>query len=645
MSSQDLELISSNRANQRRNRQSRSGSSIKASLAEGFPTDTRYSYPSALSVSPFFNINNGPVTRTPAEQTVTISKEDMDQLTGGAQMSPTANALLPSNLLGDEETLSPRIGSLAESLVNNPSFGANPFSALAPPTVDAFLQDPNSPDSTGSKAASIFPSPRGSFHHLPAYQAGPDTLVDSERVSQSILGATYGAIGETANTSTTSPRKLSNFFNLNRQRGKTMGTEPPALGTLKAGQSQSFPRNWNTPSGELDPIGTKRRKGSQSTSWIGPMTNFNFLNRSTGSTTDAGEESSDASPKVIGNRRKPFNMFGSKVTPLNIPNLLAEPTSPRPSSVSSFENALPRPSTDSQPFGWPVQRSSQHGPDWSVGSNDPWSHGPSRRGSAQYGSTSSLSLGTTAIEADSPANALSLPSSQPAPIGTRPPSLFKNTTPKLNPAAPSFKTLFGRIEARKAEKAEKLDRAAELEREKERERERDKEFELINEGAYSSAKRNSRDTRSIHTEDSLAESYDSMDRPVSAPASESATPSGSSVKDKESIFRKISRKSSSSKFNVPWKDRSIRSSKKAAESIAAGEFEDDGSMESQLGKSSESVTGSSSVYGGKGGLSWSTLMRKSKTEEKATTDMTDKGKETGEVRHGDQSTGNYASHP
>ncbi|KAI9794034.1 MAG: hypothetical protein M1816_006659 [Peltula sp. TS41687] len=687
MSTHDLDLLSSNRRNQRKNRQSRSPSSVNVSRAEGFSTDARYSYPSAFSVSSFFNINNGTVTRSPAEQTITISKEDMDQLTGGAQMSPTANALLPSNLL--EETLSPRIGSLAESLVNKPTLGASTFSALAPPTVDALLQDPNSPDSAGSRAASIFPSPRSSLYHFPTYQAGADSLVDSERITQSTLGANFGAIGESPNHSTTSPRKLSNFFNLNRQRGKTLSTEPPALGTLKTGQTQSIPRNWNTPSpaGELDPIGTKRRKGSQSTSWMGPMTNFNFLTRSAGTTADAGEESPDASSKVISSsRRKPFNMFGSKVTPLNIPSLLAEPTSPRPSSVSSFENALPRPSTDSQPFGWPVQRSIPHGPDWSLASNnDPWSHGAaSRRGSAQHGSTSSLSLGTTAIEPDSPANPLSLQSSLPAPIGTRPPSLLinKNTTPRLNPAAPSFKTLFGRTEARKASKAEKLDRAAELEREKERERERDKEFELLNEEAYSSAnaKRNSRDTRSsIHTEESsLAESYDSttMDggggggggggRPVSATASISevanaassagsnsnsnSNSGGAKDKDKESIFRKISRKSSSGKFNVPWKDRSIRgSTKKAPAEVmgAADELEDDGggSLESSqlggIGKSSDSVGGSSPVIGagGKssGGLSWSTLMRKSKAEERAgtTSSSTVDTRDMGEERNGD----------
>ena len=625
MSAQDLEALMPNRPRQRKMRQNKSRSTTKSSLVDGFPIDPRHSSSSILSGPSLFNVNNGTASHATSER-INLSKEDVDQLTTGARMSPRADSLLPSDLLGDDEGPSARRSSFGANLPN-PAFRNSAYSSLALPALDAFLQDPNSPDSAGSRAASMFPSPRDSLHHLPTYRPAADLHADGDHASPDALGAEFGVIGEPANGATISPRRLANLFNLNRQRGKTLDAQPPVLGALKSGQSQSFPRKWDEPPGELDPIGTKRRRGSHSTSWISPMTNFNFLGRS-GLAVEAREGSSDASPKVGLNRRKPFNMFGSKIAPLNVSNLLAEPTSPRPASVSSFENALPRPSSDSQPFGWPVQPSNHFGADWSVQSNEPWSHGPSRRSSAQYGSTSSLSLGITTLEAESGANSLSMQNTPPAAIGTRPRSSQKGKAPRLNPAAPSFKTLFSRTEAKRAEKAEKVEKAAEEEREKEKERERDKDFDLINEETTSATNRNSRDTRSIHTEDSVADSRDSMDRPASTTASESVTPSGNSAKDRESIFQKISRKSSSSKFNVPWKDRGIRSNKKAVEASTPGEVDDDSTADLQLGRSVDSVTSSPSLSGGKGGLTWSTLMRKAKVEEKAMAEATDTSRES-----------------
>ena len=218
-----------------------------------------------------------------------------------------------------------------------------------------------------------------------------------------------------------------------------------------------------------------------------------------------------------------------------------------------------------------------------------------------------------------------------APIGTR-----VRTSPKteLNPAAPTFKTLFSRKESKKVERAEKQERAAELERDREKERERDREFEAIHEEARAERRRRSRDTRSTHTEESVAGSHESLDRPDSvAAASDPGLVVGSAPNHRESIFQKISRKSSASKFNVPWKDKSIRVGKRATTDAGASasvttttittEMDDDViTTDSPLGKSVDSLGGGLHIASGRTGILWSSLRRKSKRGDQAIIDET-----------------------
>lgn len=660
LATQELDLHSN--ASQRTARRNRSTSITRSSPVNGAIGDSRFPTTSATPISPFFTLQTG-IDRHPAPDQTSLSKEDVDQLTAGAKMSPRADLLLPSGLLGDEDMLTPRIGSIGANLAANRTSDTSSFPAFGVPALEGFLPETHSPDSIGSRDASLFSSPTSSLQHLPGSHVGPDVPGQSNRMSQSSFDAAFLPLGAPEDADSPTSKRFASLFgwNSSRQRGKTLDLEPPALGDLKPNQSRSYPRNWEQPVGQLDPIGTKRRKGSASTSWINPMANFNFRSRSGNFSPDPAE-GEEISGKGGSPRRKGFNMFGSKNTLLNLPGIVTETTSPRPSSVSSGENALPRPSTESQPFGWPVQRGGRAGPDWSMPSGDPWSRGPSRRGSVQYGSTSSLSLGITAVDADLGAALLSRQTSSPQPpIGTRPQSASKGEALRLNPAAPSFKTIFGRKEARKFEKAEKQERAAELEREKERERERDREFEMINEEA-SSANRTSRDSRSVHTEESLTDSRNSLDRSESATASDSAggggagtgtgTGVGLAIKDKESIFQRISRKHSSSKFNVPWKDKSMRgsgsSNRKTTSTVepapapapSSGDVDDEGSTESQsqLGRSVDSVTSSPSMSGSapkSNSLSWSSLRRKGKKGERppvetSTVVLTDKSSERGD---------------
>jgi hypothetical protein len=149
-----------------------------------------------------------------------------------------------------------------------------------------------------------------------------------------------------------------------------------------------------------------------------------------------------------------------------------------------------------------------------------------------------------------------------APIGTRPSSSHRPLTPnpKLNPAAPTFRTVFT---------GKKSD--------KDKDKEADASFDL--EDGSPSDSRISRDSRSLSH--FTGDSYESLER----------LPSGTSVDNasKESFIRKITRKGSSGKFSS-WKDRSGFFSKKGESS--QGDIDEDGASEAQLGKSVDSTVSS-----------------------------------------------------
>ncbi|KAI9763608.1 MAG: hypothetical protein M1840_000402 [Geoglossum simile] len=617
---------------QRRSRPRKSRTSTVSSPPGGFlPSDPRYSstasfysteagasptFASNIPSSSFFNTANGAPTLP--SQGLEICQADVDRLTGGAPMSPTANALLPSGLLGDEEPPSPRSGSLPDIYSPNRlpdnSYGTGGFPGFS--GVDSSATGPNSPDSSGSRSNSVFSSPRGSFYNSPSM---PDAFTESDRQSIGSSGAALGAIGTASVANPSSSKRLSNLFSF-RQRGKTSPDQPPLLGSLKAGQSHSFPRkDQEATSAGLDPIGTARRRSGSlhSSSWMHPA-NIRFLNRGTAPGTDTVEGNAPAPARNVV-RRRPFNMFSSKYDPIDPDKIFLEPSSSRPSSVSSFENPLPRPSSDYQPFGWPITEAASHRSsplgttNWSTKSESmDWS--PFRR---PRNSTSSLPLGITSSETDgmfrAPQGYGIGHNFPPVPIISQRP-----VTPKLNPAAPTFK-LFGRNDAKKAEKA--AEKAA-----AEKGGESQAEFAL--EQTSPPGNRNSRDTRSIHTQNSLAESYDSLDRSISTTPSESAGISGTSSKDKESFIQKITRKSSSSKFSIStrWGDKGGLFSKKQSE-LANGETDED-SSDLVVGKSVESITSSFHVGGNKSSLTWGSLMsRKYKKGDKAASEASGRASE------------------
>ncbi|KAL1953338.1 hypothetical protein VTO42DRAFT_2992 [Malbranchea cinnamomea] len=555
--------------------------------------------------SAFFNINNGMTIHD-----LNDPSDFMRTDSGNPPMSPRADALLPSDLLGDGDEEPSSTSPPSSNQLPNLDPSAAPFENLLPGS--------RSPESSNSRSPSIFASPHGSQKNTPE---------DEGKASQEQKSVTEGPSEATQSTS----RRLSGLFGFNRQRGKTVADGPPLLGSLKSGQSQSFPRNLDQ---DFDPIGTRRRRLSYTSGWANPMNSLFPRSSNTNVTSDSSSDRIPASRKLMfpsffstsrsgsagaGGLENSslgqsigaagYNQFSPRHDPID-PSILGTvprgSLSPRPSSTYSFDNHLPKPSGDTQPFGWPTSdkiahRSSPLGVDWS--SPTTWSRSQSRRPSFQHGSSHHLPLGLPVGDVDFFDRPYEFQRPVQAPIGTRPPSSHRPSTPKLNPAAPSFKTLFGK----KQEKSKN----------KENESSKSRDSENNGDDVSPAASRRSKDSRSMH-----ASTDDSLERITSNTPSES-------VSTKESFIQKITRKGSSSKFNMPWKDRSGLFSKKS-DSVSQGDVDGDGTSEMQLGKSIDSTVSStfSADKSSKSSLSFS-FMRKSK-KDRAASECSEKASETGD---------------
>ncbi|KAG2415067.1 hypothetical protein HFD88_006258 [Aspergillus terreus] len=572
-------------------------------MEPSFSNSINYKAPSTNSPtfppsSTFFNINNG-MTIPGLSGQPDLSRAELEMSFNNPQMSPRADALLPSDLLGDEESpelprpiIRPRFSNADQS---------NPL--------ESFTHGPPSPDSSSSRPESMFGSP----HEIPA----------QEPESQP---ATLGDVNEAPKSAS---RRLSGLFGFHRARGKTLADEPPLLGTLKPGQSQSFPRNLE----EMDPIGARRRRLSYTGNWANPIT---LLPRSNTASVTADSSSdhlpsrraaisSIFSPSRFGfgsgsNLAKSsdnpdlntgYNQFSPRHDPIDPSSILGTvrrgSLSPRPSSTFSFDNQLPHPSTDNRHFGWPSAEKPGHrsplGFDWASPST--WSRVHSRRPSTQYGSSGHLPLSLTG-EPDFLQDSSFERQGRPlqAPIGTRPSSSHRPVTPKLNPAAPTFKTIFG---SRKSDKDKEKDKG--------KDRDLDAPFDFLMDDGSPSESRASKDSRSlsIFTRDS----YESLERMPSAASADNNS-------SKESFIRKITRKGSSGKFSS-WKDRSGLFSKKS--DASQGDIDEDSVAEAQLAKSVDSAGSSIPSADKSSRTSLGFFSRKSRKSDKAASETSERPSE------------------
>lgn len=521
-----------NRLKSRSTRNRKSRTSTISSPISAFPI-TDSAFPSAAAYN---NLNTPSPTFAPgpymdmrahtamvplSEQMHGMSEEDVRLLTAGAPLSPTATQLLPSGIFTDDDTTSDG---------EDHPFLARPF------------EDPQSPNSS-SRSPSIFSSPQNSSQNLGSYGVPGRDYADSDRRSMNSPRTNFGPIGSSVaeQPAGSHSNKLLELFS--RTRGKTLQDDGPTLGSLKQGQSQSFPRSTDEP----ETATTKQRRISFTSGWP------SFL-RGSPTAESALQGNGPAPARNAGARnRRGFNMFSSS---LDDPNIRSDrdPASPRPLSIASSD--LPRPSTDSAPFGWglpqdsQLNRASPLATNWGVHTTQTtWSRNPSRRPSVQHNSSTALTSGI-ADEDDE-----FLPPSDPfasqfnsaasvGVIGTRPASAHKPVTPKLNPAAPAFSFTFGRSKSdnqhHKSKGKGKVDDSSVA-----------PDDDQENPYASSLISRQSRDTHSIHTQNSVAESYESLDRVSSNPISDKAPLSSTSAKEREpSSFKGLFRKASASKFSV-----------------------------------------------------------------------------------------------
>ncbi|KAA8651622.1 hypothetical protein EYZ11_004884 [Aspergillus tanneri] len=544
--------------------------------------------------STFFNINNGMTLPSLSSQPDPL-RLDSDISFSNPQMSPRADALLPSDLLGDEESpelprpiVRPRFQELESS-------GAQ---------LEGFSHGPPSPDSSGSRPASIFASPNDK--QTQEADSQPVELGDAEEAPKS------------------ASRRLSGLFNFHRPRGKTLADEPPLLGTLKPGQSQSFPRNLD----EMDPIGARRRRLSYTGNWANPISLIPRSN-TTSVTNDSSSDhlpsrraafSSIFSPSRFGfgsgsNLAKSnetsdlntgYNQFSPRHDPIDPSSILGTvrrgSLSPRPSSTFSFDNQLPHPSTDNRHFGWPSTEKSDHrsllGFDWTSPSS--WSRVHSRRPSTQYGSSSHLPLALTG-EPELPQDPFER-QGRPlqAPIGTRPSSSHRPATPKLNPTAPSFKTIFG---GKRSDKDKEKERA--------KDQDLDASFDFLMDDGSPSESHASKESRSLSI--FTGDSHESLERLPSAASADNSS-------SKESFIRKITRKGSSGKFSS-WKDRSGLFFKKG--DATQGDIDEDGNAESLLAKSVDSTISSAPSADKSTRSSLGFFSRKSRKSDKAASETSE----------------------
>lgn len=478
----------------------------------------------------------------------------MDRLTGGAMVSPSAGALLPSDLLGDEadEILkSPRmrngsIGLYGQSSNSRPASSmSRPLSTLSGrhpgqngletdslPGLGTGLGDEDPTNTTGSPHAShgsdspsAFSSPHSSFANLHGHKLSDPNIENDRRSIRSASGSNR-----------IQPSSWSRFA-FGRQRGATASEDGPALGSLRSHQSQSMPRENSDTLPGLGTRSTARPSGGL----------FGFGRRPADPTAPAD--------------------FGAIGTPVRT-------TGSRPESTYSMEgNALPDPSEDKPRFGWDARRTTNS----RFGAFNPWSSHTGRRSSLHNGSTTSFVPEVDDVEEEEDATPSKSRSRIPAPIGTKPAkskaSASSDPSTQLNPAARDFTTMFGF--GKKADRSDKTGTKAKRKSKVNSLQDSDNiDASLVDSSPPDSRK--SRDTYPGSFTDSFEDISEEPDHSLNSPLD--ATPLSASSRG--SLMRRITSKSSKGNF-LGLK------TKKTTTYIEDGD-EDSGS--SKLGQSVESIT-------------------------------------------------------
>ncbi|KAK4188503.1 hypothetical protein QBC35DRAFT_496054 [Podospora australis] len=450
-----------------------------------------------------------------------------------APLSPSATALLPSNILDD-------FGDDDDDIHDQHPTSRFDSEHFPPRHHESPDEIPQSPESLG-KPRSVLSSPHGSTSNLPFPPF-------SNEVSERLIGSLPSPTPDEA------PSRKSGFFWQRSKPSKDAAEkEPPLLGSLKQGQSQSFPRQTD----DFDPL-TNKRRISLSGSW-------NVLNHR----NSVGPEIVEGLPAPASTNshifKQVFNPFGRRPTGGLYSD--RDPSSPRPTSIASSD--FHRPSTESNSISiWgPPADTGKPSRLWPGDGH--WSRNPSRRPSI-HGSSPALET-TLASADDEILDEVTMANvDEVGVIGSRPPTqASKAALARLNPNAPAFnigslfkskpekekeKEVKEKAKADKAEKKEKSKANKEKAKNKEVASTPDALHHPLFDMESPTESRRSRDGgASVQSLHSVSESRDSLslDQSFSNTPSEptSAGLSGS-FKD-EGVVRKLFRKSSSSKFSLP----------------------------------------------------------------------------------------------
>lgn len=479
-------------------------------------------------------------------------------------LSPSAaRSFLPSNIFDEMEE---------PDLDHEDSF--------LPESIQADEDDIQSPASA-SPPFNIFASPHGSSSNLPFPQY---TESRDRRPSLTSLGLNHSATSPPA-----TGHRLSGLLAALRNRGAKPADElGPAIGSLKPGQSQSFPRGTD----EQEVLENRRKINFSS-----------WMNRnSTGPDSFAGIPFPTSRP-FSARRLIPFGNSSGGIFADR------EADGSRPPSINSID--LPRPSTDSGSI-WGNQGDqggllSTKNRLWS-----PENRWPSRSGSRRPSIHGSPSILTTTLASAEDAilddDDLLDPQTSPSQIGvigSRPPTALKSINQRLNPTAPTFMGNFFRGTKDRSKDKVKEDKA----------KGRDPstpsmEFPHGLDDFPSEAPM-SRDTHSIHTQGSVSESHESLmlDSTLSNTPSDLNSNGDSAAKDQDNVVMKLFRKGSSSKFGLSTRlgkdsglfkkgpgsatnsDRNMSVDHRSS----IGDMDDLGEDASQLGRSFDSLASSPSL--------------------------------------------------
>lgn len=508
------------------------GSSFLPSTA----TESRNPFPTSLHT----NLNQivAPVeSENPPWPRGLPSQADIDRLTGGAMASPSANALLPSDLLGDEMEDASRRHRKRRSGHESGSIGSRPPSTLPPPGTEyhqalretsdplpglgalpglgstAAVAGPNQQSPTNeSRSPSLTSSPHESIYHRPS-----DGFIDSDRRSVRSTSSS-GRVFGTGRPS----RLLGDVFS--RQRGKSYTDEGPLLGSLAGSESSSFPRQFDEPGETATGNGQRRGANNLFSSMLG--------RRALGAHRVGGSNDDITQNQPAGSGR-----LGSRMFPWSQSSLDA---SSRPNSVYSAENALPRPLGDiQQPFGWNASSGLNRSNTTASARHhrmNPWSSGSSRRGSAAVDSSGLSEFD----QIDEDALPLSDRNESPAqaPIGTKPSKAAAKkearelaAAKQLNPNARDFRSMFSR------------ERRAERKRDKSASRP-DTADAVTDDLGISGTAAPGQESRLHAAGDSAEDVSSTVGRSPRASESGPPTPSDGTTSTRESLMRKLTRKGS-----------------------------------------------------------------------------------------------------